>query len=256
MVDLINKKIGRLIVLRKDEENTSDNNWVCLCMCGNECTVKESDLINKTQTTCGHCKNRGYNFRHGDARRGGHHKLYGIRKGMIERCYNPNSIAFPRYGGRGIKICKEWLENYNNFKTWAINSGYQEGLSIDRIDSDGDYTPENCRWANDVEQANNKKCVEKYEYDGETHSIPEWARILGVKRELLRDRIHRLGWSVDEALSTPPKPINNLIEYNGQSHTIKEWSEITKIPENTLRSRKHYMESIEKIFTTPYNPKH
>ena len=191
-------------------------------------------------------------IKHGDARRSGHHRLYSIRKGMLERCYNPNNKSYKNYGGKGVKVCKEWVESYLAFKDWALYSGHQDGLTIDRIDSDGDYCPENCRWATAITQANNKKCVPQYEYNGEVHSIAEWARILGVKRELLRDRINRLGWSVDKAFSTPPSPINQYFEYNGESHTWKEWSDITGINENTLRGRyndAHW--SIEKTLSAP-----
>lgn len=149
-------------------------------------------------------------IKHGDARRSGHHRLYSIRKGMLERCYNPNSIGYERYGGRGIKVCEEWIKNYLSFKDWALNSGYEDGLTIDRIDNDGDYCPENCRWASLVTQANNKKSVPKYEYQGESHSISEWARILNMPRELLKDRITRLNWDVEKAFTTPPKNVSLL----------------------------------------------
>lgn len=153
-------------------------------------------------------------LKHGDARRSGHHRLYSIRKGMLERCYNPNNNHYKDYGGKGVKMCEEWKESYLSFKNWALNSGYEDGLTIDRIDGDGDYCPENCRWASAITQANNKKNIPKYEYQGEIHSISEWSRILNVSRGLLKDRITKLNWDIEKAFTTPPKKrkILNIME--------------------------------------------
>lgn len=189
--------------------------------------------------------------KHGDAKRSGHHRLYSIRKGMLERCYNPNSIGYENYGGKGVKVCDEWIENYSSFKDWALRSGYEDGLTIDRIDNDGDYCPENCRWASAIIQANNKKSVPKYEYQGESHSISEWARILNMPRGLLKDRITKLHWDIEKAFITPPRKCES-IEYNGEVHTWLEWSVITGIPKNTLQGRYYTMKwSIEKTLKTP-----
>ena len=190
------------------------------------------------------------NIKHGDAKRSGHHRLYSIRKGMLERCYNPNSSHYHLYGGKGVKVCDEWREDYLSFKNWALTSGYEDGLTIDRIDCDGDYCPENCRWASPTVQANNKKNINKYTYNGESHSIAEWARILNVSRELLKDRIVRLHWDIEKALTTPPRKCEK-IEYNGEIHTWQEWSEITGISQKTLQARYYTLKwSIEATLTT------
>lgn len=190
-------------------------------------------------------------LKHGDARRSGHHRLYSIRKGMLERCYNPNNNHYKDYGGKGVKVCEEWKESYLSFKNWALNSEYEDGLTIDRIDGDGDYCPENCRWASAITQANNKKNIPKYEYQGEIHSISEWSRILNVSRGLLKDRITKLNWDIEKAFTTPPKKKED-IEYNGEVHTWSEWSNITGISKDTLQGRHYDMGwSIERTLTTP-----
>lgn len=191
--------------------------------------------------------------KHGDARRSGHHRLYSIRKGMLERCRNPNNSCYDRYGGRGIKVCAEWVESYASFKEWALASGYEDGLTIDRIDNDKDYCPENCRWVSMVVQNNNKDSVPKYEYQGEFHSISEWARIFGMSRELLKDRIIKLHWNIERALTTPSRKCN-AIEYNGEVHTWQEWSDITGIPKGTLQNRYYTAKwTTEKTLTIPVN---
>lgn len=190
-------------------------------------------------------------IKHGDAKRSGHHRLYNIRKAMLERCRNPNNSHYHRYGGRGIKVCDEWVESYEAFKEWALSAGYEDGLSIDRIDNDGDYCPENCRWADDITQGNNKNNIKKYEFRGEKHSLAEWARILNVSRELLKDRIVRLKWDVEKAFTMPPRKCQP-VEYNGETHTWEEWSEITGIAKSTLQSRYYTLRwNIEEVLTTP-----
>lgn len=102
-------------------------------------------------------------------------------------------------------MCDEWKSSFVSFKNWAISSGYKEGLSIDRIDVNKGYCPENCRWTDVFGQANNKRSNRKIEYNGEVHTISEWSRILGIGKVTLRQRLN-LGWSVADALSIMPEP--------------------------------------------------
>lgn len=125
---------------------------------------------------------------------------YSSYKSMMERCYHPKCRQYEQYGGRGIKICEEW-HNINAFAEWVKTSGYEKGLSIDRINVNGDYCPENCRWATSKEQANNRRNNVFYEYKGESHTLAEWARITGINRYTLWSRINKQGWTIEMALS-------------------------------------------------------
>jgi hypothetical protein len=127
---------------------------------------------------------------------------------MKERCNNPNSIEFASYGGRGIKLCPEWENDFNSFYIWAKANGYTDSLSIDRIDNNKGYEPENCRWADRITQANNKRTNHYLTYNGKTQSIAQWAREIGLSQSCLRHRIYR-GWDVEKALSTPMKGEKN-----------------------------------------------
>lgn len=126
-------------------------------------------------------------------------RLYEIWKNMRRRCNNPNNPAYHNYGGRGIYIVSEW-NDFENFYHWSMSHGYQDGLSIDRIDNDGPYAPENCRWATDYEQANNTRKNRKIIYEGQELNLGEVCRLIGVPMSTLHNRIDHLGWSMEEAL--------------------------------------------------------
>lgn len=130
-------------------------------------------------------------------------RIYSIYKGMKDRCRYKTNDNYERYGGRGIRVCEEWLADYMNFYNWAINNGYKEGLTLDRIDPNKNYEPDNCRWATYKEQANNTRRNNFITYNGETHTLTEWAEKLGIKRSTLNTRIHRQHWNIEKALTTP-----------------------------------------------------
>ena len=128
-------------------------------------------------------------------------RLLSVWRTMLYRCENPKSNRYKNYGGRGIRVCEEW-HNVDNFTNWAEAHGYRSGLTIDRIDQNGMYCPENCRFATHEEQANNKTSNRLLEFNGETKTESEWARQIGIKASTLSFRINR-GWSVEKALTTP-----------------------------------------------------
>lgn len=130
-----------------------------------------------------------------------HHRLYACYYRMRHRCENPADSSYERYGGRGIKVCDEWKSDIVSFINWGIENGYKEGLSIDRIDNDGDYSPENCRWADAIQQCNNRSTNAFITYNGETHTYAEWSRIVGINQLTIRHRIEKLKWSVEDALT-------------------------------------------------------
>lgn len=132
-----------------------------------------------------------------------HTRLYRIWSDMKTRCNNPNRPKYTRYGGRGITICNKWMSDFQAFYDWSMANGYRDDLSIDRIDNDGNYCPENCRWITMREQASNKSTNHFITYEGQTLTMAEWARRTGISREVLKDRICRYGWELERALTTP-----------------------------------------------------
>ena len=127
--------------------------------------------------------------------------LYNSWKHMKERCYNPCCKHYRYWGGRGITVCDAWRIDFLAFKEWALANGYKKGLTIDRIDNDGNYEPSNCRWATKKEQSNNRRCLRYLTYKGETKTISEWSRITGIKVTTLYMRVTAYGWSVERALT-------------------------------------------------------
>ena len=115
---------------------------------------------------------------------------YNSYRSMLDRCYRKNANNYSDYGGRGIKVCEEWL-NIENFEKWVEESGYKKGLTIDRIDVNGNYEPNNCRWATKKEQDNNRRNTVYIEYNGVFHTISEWAEITGINRSTLNNRYYR-----------------------------------------------------------------
>jgi hypothetical protein len=109
---------------------------------------------------------------------------------MKQRCRNTNNKNYRDYGGRGIKICDEWLHDFQTFYDWAMANGYHEGLSIDRVDVNGAYNPSNCRWISQKEQTNNMRKNVIFEHNGESHSMADWCRIYGIKYQTAQSRYH------------------------------------------------------------------
>lgn len=139
-------------------------------------------------------------------------RLYRIWGQMRARCYTKSSINFQYYGDRGITVCSEW-DNFNDFYSWAINSGYEDSLSLDRIDVNGNYCPENCRWITPEEQQHNKRSNHLITHEGETKTLTQWARTINIKPQTLSKRL-RSGMSFETAIKTPVKPRNTITVSN------------------------------------------
>lgn len=137
---------------------------------------------------------------HGEGRT----RLYRCWSGMKTRCRNPHQVRYEDYGGRGIDICDEWANSYLTFKEWAISNGYCEGKTIDRIDNEKGYFPENCRWATHKEQQRNKRNNRLVTLNGETKPLSEWSEITGIRHGVLWQRVFHLGWPIEKAFTTPP----------------------------------------------------
>ena len=142
---------------------------------------------------------RGNNYRHGMR----YTRLYNIWRSMNQRCRNPKSYNYERYGGRGITVCEEWHQ-FIPFRDWAMKNGYADNLTIDRKDTNGNYEPGNCRWATPKEQANNKRSNRHIELDGVSHTLAEWEGITGIKLNTIWARLDR-GWPAERALTAPVK---------------------------------------------------
>lgn len=172
--------------------------WNCKCDCGNEITVYGIYMRNGSTKSCG-ClaidvlKSRSKT--HGMSKT----RLYGIWNGIKSRCNNPRRKKYPDYGGRGIKVCEKWEKSFEAFRDWSMANGYADDLTIDRIDINGDYCPDNCRWVTTQQQANNRRSNIHLTYHGETHNLTEWSSITGIPMATIRRRIE-LGWSHEEAL--------------------------------------------------------
>lgn len=142
------------------------------------------------------------NWKHGKARKGAaQSKVYRAWRNMLNRCRNPRVPCYPRYGGRGISVCDEWTESFDAF--YRDMGDPPEGTSLGRIDNDGDYRAENCRWETEEQQRNNKRSSRFFEFNGERMTLAQWARRLGVTEKLLERRL-AIGWSFERAASTPP----------------------------------------------------
>ena len=143
-------------------------------------------------------------YKHGESKRknGSRTRLYVIWCHMIERCYNPHFQAFGNYGGRGIRVCDEWRNCFVAFREWAMTNGYDDKLTLDRIDNDGNYEPSNCKWSTVREQSNNRRTSRLITYRGETKTMMQWAETIGMPYDTFKRRLY-YGWSVDKAIETP-----------------------------------------------------
>lgn len=162
-IDLTGQRFGRLTVIRTASERTKTGNfqWVCYCDCGTEVNVISNNLRNGHTKSCG-CYERERISETQATHRQSHKRLYNVWSGMKQRCYNKKSKFYKDYGGRGIKVCEEWRHDYQAFHDWAYANGYDEAApkwkcTIDRIDVDGDYHPENCRWVDMKTQRHNRR---------------------------------------------------------------------------------------------------
>lgn len=195
-IDLTGQTFTYLTVLRRDvdcgEGKKPVTKWVCRCACGKILSVKGDSLRSGHTVSCG-CKK----VKHGHANK---ERLYQTWKNMHRRCTNPNATRYEQYGGKGISVCPEWSD-YAAFRAWALSSGYNDTLSIDRIDGDGNYEPYNCRWADDKMQANNISRNRTFTVDGNPITMSELAERLGLSYSALQHRLDR-GWSMDRIMNT------------------------------------------------------
>lgn len=203
-IDITNQRFGRLVTIKRIiPEGETKNKWFCRCDCGNECLVRTSDLRNGRTQSCG-CLKRELDFQRNRTHGLSHTRLHKIWRHMKDRCLNPNSKSYKDYGGRGIVICEEWKNNFENFMEWALASGYKSNLTIERIDVNGNYEPNNCCWIPLIEQAKNRRTTHYLTFNNETHNIREWSKIIGISENAIHHRL-KSGWSIEKTLTTPSR---------------------------------------------------
>jgi len=257
--DLTGERFGRLVVVGfsnwRYHGKTRHAVWTCRCDCGTVKTVESQPLKNGRTQSC-KCLLAELSslraYKHG----GEPKRLYRVWQSMKSRCYREKTLGFHNYGGRGILVCDEWKTSYEAFRDWAFANGWMEGLEIDRIDVNGNYEPDNCRWVDDKEQAQNKRGNRRLLIDGEEKCLSEWAAISGNSQPCIRYRLEQ-GWEPSLAVFTPPQGRfqagvqSHFVTLNGESKTIAEWSEITGIKASTLQQRLVHGWSDEDALTTP-----
>lgn len=215
--DLTGQRFGKLVVIKETEPHYSNEGnkrrrkWLCKCDCGNEKAIIQSSLISGNTKSCG-CgcdeNRKRIMVQPGSIRckYPNEKRLKSILMNMRCRCYNPKTKYYNNYGGRGIGICDEWMgaDGYNNFIEWSYMNGYKESLTIDRIDNNKNYSPDNCRWISRTEQMNNTRNNVYFDYYGEMLTAPQIARLRNCDSHILKWRLEN-GWDLEEAINTPKK---------------------------------------------------
>lgn len=205
MQDVTGQKFGRLTAIQFIENDKQNKPcWLFKCDCGKSKIIRLYSVKNGRARSCG-CFAKELSIilgkskiTHGDASHANGLRIYRIWNGMKSRCNSPKRT---NYYQRGINICDEW-EKYLPFKKWALSHGYSDDLTIDRIDNNGNYSPENCRWVSMTEQNRNKRTSVYLTLNGITKHINEWVSMMGINKSTLRSRLRR-GWTIQKALATP-----------------------------------------------------
>lgn len=213
-IDLTGQRFGRLLVLKRVATSKDGQKvYLCRCDCGKEKEIKSGNLRSGHTLSCG-CYNTD-RIKEMNAKKKKHGgcgtRLYRIWYDMRQRCSYDAAINWHLYGGRGIQVCEEWDNDFDSFRAWALSNGYNEGLQLDRIDNDGNYEPDNCKWSTRSEQGNNRRTCIYITINGETKSVSEWCEKTGVKRNTAYTRI-RNGWSPERAVTEKARPAKKLSE--------------------------------------------
>lgn len=212
--DITGERFGRLVALHPDNSTRPKSStalfWKFQCDCGNTTIANGNEVRKGKIKSCGCFHNESVSKRFKKHGQSGS-KLYDVWAAMKQRCYNPNNKDYKNYGNRGISMSTSWRNNFSEFEKWAHQNGYQERLSIDRINYNGNYEPNNCRWTNPTVQANNTRKNVVIEFRGKKHTVAEWAKILGITYSTLEGRLNNYGWSAERALTV--KPIKGHNQY-------------------------------------------
>lgn len=191
---------GELVVVMFIRKVVGGSVYKCRCSCGNVKEYYLGNLRSGKSRSCG-CKKSKHISEKVRIHGGRHTRLYSIWTNMKTRCSNPNSPNYQTYGAKGIKVCSEWDRSFVKFEKWALQNGYEENLSLDRIDNSKGYNPLNCRWANDKTQSRNRKYAWFIEIDGITKHAKEWCLKYGVNYKTAHNRFKKLGWTAQDAVT-------------------------------------------------------
>lgn len=234
--NLINKEFGMLKVVALDENKTLEKGkayWICECQCGNVITFRGDNLTKKKDCGCISKLEKAKRLtKHGMTNT----RIHRIWLGMIKRCTIKSASGYKNYGGRGITVCDEWLNDFMNFYNWSIENGYNDKLTIERKDVNGNYKPDNCKWATIKEQENNKRNTRYVTIDNQTHSLSKWSDISGISYTVLNERYENNKINKDEFLK-PNDRCKIHVNYNDKLVNLKELSIMTGITYDTLHER-------------------
>lgn len=189
LIDLTGRKFGKLTVIKRSGSTKNKQaRWECLCECGNRKVVTGYDMTSGRIKSCGceSVKNR-FTKTHGFTKE----RIYSIWAGIKNRCYNDKKGEYFLYGGRGIFMCESWRNDFMSFYEWSMENGYKDNLTIDRIDNNKGYFPDNCRWVAVSEQNNNKRNIKRYLINGEMLTIPEISKKYGINKDTLYSRVRK-----------------------------------------------------------------
>jgi hypothetical protein len=202
LINLKGKRFGRLHVLYRDE-TSKRTKWICQCDCGNIKSVPKHNLTSGQSVSCG-CYQRECAIKRSTTHNKTNTKLYYIWSNIKQRCYNKNSAKYKNYGMRAVKVCEEWLNDFELFYIWSIDNGYEQGLSLDRIDVNGNYEPKNCRWVTMKVQQNNKTINLNVTIDGTTKTARQWEEEYNLSHGTIKRRLS-LNWDEKDLLNQPEK---------------------------------------------------
>ena len=189
-IDFTNKRFGKIVCVKPLRVNNhKEVVWLCKCDCGNFCEKSSGAFKNISKiASCGCMKGKKPHMTNLELKN--YKPIHECYVNMKTRCYNPNYELYSRYGGRGIKVCDEWKNNFKEFYNWAIN-GWKKELTLDRINNDDDYKPDNCRWVDRVEQANNRHTNYLIKYKGEIKTMAQWSKILKIDYSFIQIRMYK-----------------------------------------------------------------
>lgn len=260
-IDLTGKRFGNLVVEELDRKDVkpgiSEFYWKCVCDCGTTKTIPGRALKSENGTrSCGCSRRKPLTHGYCTVRKSEEFRVHRVWSQMIQRCRNPNSSSYRYYGGRGINVCERW-QGEDGFANFIEDMGPRpEGRLLERKDNDGDYTPENCRWATKAEQARNTHQNVVIEYEGRSQCLKAWAEELDLPYQPLYLRIRKNGWSIERAFTTPirkssRKGQKHNIKFQGQTMSITEWATEIDISAAVISRRLVLGWSIKRILTTP-----